>query len=129
PMIDVTFLLIIFFLIVTELSDAAKEKLELPRAERAVPDQHEHGRLVINITKDGDFFIQRTKHNKQEIMRQLELEKAMSWDREQQLPTRAILVRVDEKTPWYHVYELMKLCMEKKLWKIAFATKDLTRTM
>jgi biopolymer transport protein ExbD len=123
-MIDVTFLLIIFFLCVTELADASKEKLELPRAVKSIEDMHEPGRLVINILEDGDVYIQRNKMNDKELFQQLEQEKMLSWDTQQKLPTRAILFRVDEKTPYEDVKRVMTMCIAQKLWKIAFATKS-----
>jgi biopolymer transport protein ExbD len=122
-MIDVVFLLIIFFLCVTELSDASKEKLTLPRAVRAEEDQHEPGRMVINITKAGDVMVQRQKLNDQELYESLKKEKELSWDPNENLPTRAILVRVDRATAFEHVKRVMALCMQHKLWKLAFATK------
>jgi biopolymer transport protein ExbD len=123
PMIDVTFLLIVFFLCVTELADMAKEKLTLPRAERSVEDAHEPGRLIININQEGEVYINKNRMDPSQLRRQLKLEKQRSWNEEEGLPSRAILVRVDKNTRFVHVYSTMKMCMEEKLWKLAFAVK------
>jgi biopolymer transport protein ExbD len=123
PMIDVTFLLIVFFLCVTEMSDASKEKLDLPLAEKAVEDMHEPGRLIINVTEKGDIYINHVKYDTQSLQEQLETERKLSWSTEEQAPTRAILIRVDEKTKFVDVYKVMYQCMQKQLWKIAFAAK------
>lgn len=114
-MIDVVFLLIIFFLCVTELADASKEKLELPRAERVTEDEHEQGRLVINVNKDGEVYIQRHQHTDAELGQQLDLEKRLSWSTTDNLPTRAILIRVDAETKFLHVFKVMAMCMERRL--------------
>jgi biopolymer transport protein ExbD len=124
-MIDVVFLLIIFFLCVTELSDASREDLELPRARRAAEDEHEHGRLIININKDGEVWVGGKELKPQQLNRQLKMEYRQSFDPEEELPTRAILVRVDAETPWIHVKGVMLQCIQHRLWKLAFATKNL----
>ncbi|MHC4870472.1 MAG: ExbD/TolR family protein [Planctomycetota bacterium] len=122
-MIDVVFLLIIFFLCVTELADASKEKLTLPQARKASEDTHEPGRLVINVTKEGDVFIQRKKLDDKQLYLKLQEEKRASWDAAKKIPTRAILIRVDRKTQFKDVQTVMALCTAHKLWKIAFATE------
>jgi len=51
PMIDIVFLLIIFFITVSQVSEARNEKLDLP-AELAAEKQ-EPVQVVVNITRDG----------------------------------------------------------------------------
>ncbi len=123
-MIDVVFLLIIFFLCVTELSDASKEKITLPQVRKASEDVFEPGRLTINIVENGDVFIQHIKFSDQALRAKLKDEKDISWDPNEKLPTRAILIRVDEKTLFKDVKTVMYLCTEQQLWKIAFAVDN-----
>jgi biopolymer transport protein ExbD len=55
PMIDVTFLLLIFFMTVTQVSEINKERLELPKqkgAEDQVPAE-----LIINVAENGDVIV------------------------------------------------------------------------
>ncbi|MAG31571.1 MAG: hypothetical protein CL908_11855 [Deltaproteobacteria bacterium] len=50
PMIDVVFNLIIFFMVITDLTQKDLEYLILPKAEKAVPDEGEDTeRIIINI--------------------------------------------------------------------------------
>lgn len=54
PMIDCVFLLLIFFMIITEITQADIEQLELPQAKAAKPDDKPPPeRLVINIIKQN----------------------------------------------------------------------------
>ena len=54
PMIDCVFLLMIFFVLVIDLSQKDLEDLILPKAEEAVPDENPpENRPVINIAQDG----------------------------------------------------------------------------
>jgi biopolymer transport protein ExbD len=126
PMIDVTFLLIIFFMCVTELSDASKSKLELPFAERAELDEHIPGRLVVNILKDGEVEILKQQVTPDQLDRILKDEAAASRPPGVEYPTRAILFRVDQRTEYKHVQKVMLQAMKYSLWRVAFATKDPT---
>ncbi len=124
PMIDVTFLLIIFFMCVTELSDASKAKMALPVAEQGEPDEHIPGRLVVNIVKDGKVMVLGEEMNDSEINRVLKNEAALSMPSGEGFPSRAVLIRADQETKFGHVQKVMAQCMAHKLWRIAFATKD-----
>lgn len=54
PMIDCTFLLIIFFMLVIKMSNDELEPVELPKAEQAEEDKAEdQDRLIINLAKAG----------------------------------------------------------------------------
>jgi biopolymer transport protein ExbD len=55
PMIDVTFLLLIFFMTVTQVSEINKERLELPK-QKGSEDQ-EPVELIVNITQEGDVIV------------------------------------------------------------------------
>ena len=53
PMIDVTFLLIVFFMLASEFSKVALARLELPGPLGARPVRpHEH-RVIVNVTQRG----------------------------------------------------------------------------
>ncbi len=51
PMIDIVFLLIIFFMTVSQVSEINKERLELPK-EKGTEEQ-EPTRITINVDQDG----------------------------------------------------------------------------
>lgn len=54
PMIDVTFQLIIFFMLVTEFTNAQIEKLQLPQAHNPQKTKMDDPTiLIINVLKDG----------------------------------------------------------------------------
>lgn len=54
PMIDCVFLLMIFFVLVIDLSQKDLEDMILPKAEKAIPDEDPpEKRPVINIAQDG----------------------------------------------------------------------------
>jgi biopolymer transport protein ExbD len=54
PMIDVVFQLIIFFMLVMDMSQAQLEPVTLPSASKAVKEKYEDTTLlVLNVMKDG----------------------------------------------------------------------------
>ncbi|MFH2001158.1 MAG: biopolymer transporter ExbD [Planctomycetota bacterium] len=60
PMIDVVFLLIIFFMIVTDLTQQELEDLVLPTADMAMKDENPpEKRIIINITRPGHYVVKR----------------------------------------------------------------------
>ena len=126
PMIDVTFLLIIFFLLITELADVSKAKMKLPRAGRAEPDDKAvPGRVVLNILRNGDVVVMGQKYDDATLDNLLTMEakisRAGSTDG---FPSRAILIRADARTEFENVQHVMAMCMYRQLWRIAFGTAD-----
>ena len=55
PMIDIVFLLIIFFMTVTQVSEVNKEQLDLPKLKGS--EDQRPTVLTVNITADGDILI------------------------------------------------------------------------
>ncbi|MBI1249481.1 hypothetical protein GC197_16775 [bacterium] len=55
PMIDIVFLLLIFFITVTQVSETNREKLELPKLQGA-KDQKKSS-LTVNIDKKGEIIV------------------------------------------------------------------------
>ena len=63
PMIDCVFLLMIFFVLVIDLSQQDLEDLILPKAVFMEPDDDTQGvRPIVNIPQSGDIFYHGTKY-------------------------------------------------------------------
>ena len=58
PMIDVTFQLLIFFMLVSDMSNAQVEPLTLPSITKADDYTADESRLVLNVRKDGSIRLQ-----------------------------------------------------------------------
>jgi biopolymer transport protein ExbD len=71
PMIDVVFNLIIFFMVITDMTQKDLEYLTLPRAEHATPDEDaDPERIIINVI-DLDSKVNREKVERGELSRSL----------------------------------------------------------
>lgn len=135
PMIDVVFLLIIFFMIITDLSQQELEELELPLAIKAQEDKPDPNaqRPILNVLQDGSIVVRRdtlfdpAEGNVDRSRVQVYLQSMadrMERD-EDNLPKDPILIRADEFTPFREVQKIMQMCADKniRIWKLELAVK------
>lgn len=145
PMIDVVFLLIIFFMLITDMTQQDLEVLTLPKARTAQPDEPDPKdfRPVVNIRQGGDMIVKQETvfmspaDGQPEDLRGIRqtlanfaqlMEKEYDEELKTILPDEALLVRADRFTPFHYVQQVMTLCGEKgiQIWKVqlAAATMD-----
>lgn len=128
PMLDIVFNLIIFFMIVTDLTQKELEQLVLPKASEAVKDEGDEikKRMIINIDAKGVIKIRRNEFTLENLERPLyEFAEAhrIQEGPEKGLCDEPILVRADYGTPFEHVQSIMRMCADQqiKIWKIQIA--------
>lgn len=135
PMIDVVFLLIIFFMIITDLTQQDLEELKLPMVEHAVEDKPdpEKWRPIINIKHSGEIIIRREPYYHPEIddQRADPYSRLKEWlslaakkmEQKDDLPDEALLIRADMSTPFKHIQKVMEFCGLEgiQIWKIELA--------
>lgn len=130
-MIDVTFLLLIFFMCVTEMSDASKSKIKLPRVENGEEDKNPvPGRLLLNILAEDPNAQPPSKDGQVQVLRKDVSDKEASALIAQQVKlggldkngnsTKPVLIRADKRTSYRNVRKVMKMCVEHKMVKISF---------
>ena len=74
PLIDIVFLLLIFFLVATEFAKEDREmKVVLPSASEAKPLTSKPSALYVNILQDGTFIVDR------QILKPEQLEKVLEY--------------------------------------------------
>lgn len=147
PMIDVVFLLIIFFMLISDMTQQDLEILTLPKAISAVPDEPdvEDFRPVINIRQDGAMVVMKevvfeasaessnddeTALNKTLLNIATRMEKnyfdpenPSAGSGKKDLPDDFLLLRADQYTPFHYLQRIMTLCGHDsvKIWKIQLA--------
>ncbi|MFM8572410.1 MAG: ExbD/TolR family protein [Pirellula sp.] len=106
PMIDVTFLLIIFFLVSSHL---AKQEnflpLELPLASSGVSDFSERTTLTVQIPPDGTYLV----NNSQVSLDQIQNLILSKMAENSKNPIR-IRIRTDKSAAYAPIAKLLKLC-------------------
>jgi len=151
PMIDCVFLLMIFFVLIIDLSQQSLEDLVLPRAVYRVPDdQPAKNRPVINVLQNGSVVYRQrvvydpAVHGKdyrpiKELLlgirkeglasKAFGLENKMVGGRLVPLMDVPILIRADKWTEWHYVGEIMKQCSQADIafWKVELALSEVDK--
>ena len=105
PLIDVVFLLLIFFLVATRFSEEERElDVVLPEASEAQPLIAEPKQVFVNIDRDGKYFMGGQQLN----VAQLEGALKQAWTNN---PSRVeVVIRGDRQSHWQHIATAMNLC-------------------
>lgn len=104
PIIDMVFLLLIFFLVATTFHQAEREiEVALPAARAAGPISGALRELVINVTQDGRTIVGG------EAMTEAALEQLVR-QRVAANPAQKVSVRGDRRTPYANVVNVLDIC-------------------
>ena len=116
PMIDMTFLLLIFFMVTTKISkEQVNVEIKLPTASNAsIPDDLSN-RDIISIDKDGTYYIGQTPADKKQLTAHLK-------ERFKVTPPLRLYVRADKNTPGKQIKELMRIASEAGAVNVIFGT-------
>ena len=117
PMIDVVFLLIIFFLVSSHLAkQEAQMPLPLPTAEsgQEILDQQQPT-VVVNIQADGSLLLGGRRIPPEQLTERLLVE------REDQGDSLELRIRCDRQAPYANVKPVMLAATEAGIWSIAFS--------
>ena len=119
-MIDIVFLLIIFFMCVTEMSKLEVEAVTLPEAIKARDDTDPpKDRIIVNVMKDGTYRMKGTTYSKAKLQEFL-ITHATRMTGPDKLSTLSVKIRSDADTPYKHVQQVLVSCMKAKIWKLSF---------
>ena len=118
PLIDVVFLLLIFFLVSSRFSEEERElDLNLPSVSEALPATLEPTELVINIDAEGRFSIDgafRQAEEVEQILRRSQANNPL---------TQSVVIRGDRQSNWESVATAMNICKKVGIFEYT-ATMD-----
>jgi biopolymer transport protein ExbD len=117
PLIDVVFLLLIFFMVSTTFKDDARLRLQLPEADGEPVASEELQKLEVVIDAGGNFYVddQRVVDTRPKTLRQA-MVGAVGERRD--LP---VLIKADAKTPHQAVMTALDAASQLGLTRVAFA--------
>jgi biopolymer transport protein ExbD len=124
-MVDIVFLLIFFFMVVTDLQNMEIEEINLPFAVMASPPpDREPKRIVLNLNHNGRIrtmgFDLKTSD---ELFAQLKRAAEQGpHDSKTGLPDLVVKIRADRAVEYEKVQDVMVQCMRSGLWRISFGT-------
>ena len=106
PMIDMTFLLLIVFMVTTKISkEQIKEEIKLPVASNPIIPPEVSNRDVISIDGQGRYFIGQTPADKKALADHLK-------ERFENYPPLRLYIRADKNTPGKKIKEVMKMAAD-----------------
>jgi biopolymer transport protein ExbD len=125
PLIDIVFLLLIFFMVSTTFSKESQLRIRLPDASPDAEIEQQSSRLVVAITKSGDYSIrgpnESTGHHLLSRERSV-LAEAMA-KVAQGSDDLVVVIRADRKTPHEAVVRAMDVARQLGLVRITFSTQ------
>ena len=125
PLIDIVFLLLIFFMVSTTFSKESQLRIRLPDASPDSEVEQRPSRLVVAITKSGDYSIRGPNESighhllsrERSVLAQAMAKGAQGTDE------LVVVIRADRKTPHEAVVRVMDVARKLGLVRITFATQ------
>ncbi len=114
-MIDMVFLLLIFFIVASVVVDMDKPLVELPSAPAAKVSEDPTGRVQVSIDRTEQMYLGPKPTTLDELKIHLAAELKMD-------PDVRIFLRVDREVPYRKTQRLMKACASVGVLDLIFAT-------
>ena len=103
PVIDVVFLLLIFFLVATRFDQEERElTVQLPVVVQAQPLSMT-SEVIVNINRTGEFTVSQQTYTEAQLLTILQ-------EARRNNPHQSVLIRADGKTAWEYGVRVMGLC-------------------
>jgi biopolymer transport protein ExbD len=126
PMIDMTFQLIAFLMVMVNFTEAdLDERIKLPSSVLAKPPEAPlENPITIHLTKEGGAIFSGERVSLERLRRYLAREReVLSLNRK--TPDQAtIIIRGDARAPTGRVQELIQLCQEERFERFALRVKE-----
>ena len=110
PLIDVVFLLLVFFLVATTLSEEERQlSVQLPAASEAQPLTAKPRELVVNVDAAGQYYVSGEPLTLKRLEEVLGVASAST-------PGRAsVIIRADRRCQWEFVVAVMNACNKARI--------------
>ncbi|QGJ72200.1 Biopolymer transport protein ExbD [Planctomycetales bacterium 10988] len=117
PMIDVVFLLIIFFMVGTKFAEMERSiGLQIPEVSDQGVLKDPPPALVVNVYSDGELTLDRKSVSLQELGTELQATR-------QEHPATSVVVRGDGKTSYQRIAEVMNVCRQAGIKDLGMAVR------
>lgn len=107
PLIDVVFLLLIFFLVASRLSEEDRElDIPLPSASNAMPMTSEPQEMIVNIDESGAIYVN------SEFLQETQFENMLRQAVANNPLGQSVIIRADKRVPVQKPINVMDICLE-----------------
>ena len=115
PMIDIVFLLIIFFMVGTKFSEMEQQfDIETPTAEPLAPMSRAPDPLVVHVSRSGQIRLGDTEYTLSELHTRLE-QARRTFDRQ------TVLIRGDGQSVYQAIIDVMSVCHRAGIHRFSLA--------
>ncbi|MCH8474509.1 MAG: biopolymer transporter ExbD [Opitutales bacterium] len=116
PMIDMVFLLLVFFMTVGTLAQADRTvELDLPESEESRVPEDLSGRGIISVREDGAIFLGGNEVTLAEMQARIGSEIRRN-------PELRVQVRADAGTPFREIRRILNACAEEGAFDVIYST-------
>ena len=117
PMIDIVFLLLIFFIVTWKYNQSERElNVSVPTAEEGTELNRSKGEIIINVLKDGIIKVEGIEVDLVQLQQRL---KAIA----EQFENQPVRIRGDGEVAYQRIVEVIDTCQKSGIWNISFATQ------
>ena len=115
PMIDIVFLLIIFFMVGTQFAQMERQyDIKLPTVSTAPPLTSLPDEIVINVRSNGEIVVSK------QVLTANQLKQTLR-EAKQNYADQAVVIRGEGQGQYQHVINVMAICHEAKINSISLA--------
>lgn len=116
PMVDIVFLLLIFFLTTWNFARMETElDIVVPTAREGKESRRAVGEVILNVRADGTIILNRRTLSREELAEALSRIAAM-------YPDQAVVLRGDVNVAYSEIVAVLDICRKSGIWNVAFAT-------
>jgi len=116
PMIDVVFLLLIFFIVTWQFARFERDMdISVPAAEEAEDVDRQAGEIIVNVREDGSIVLNGRVVSEDELLTKL---RAIS----EAYPDQAVILRGSSEAPFQEIIDVLDRIKQAGIWNVAFAT-------
>ncbi len=116
PMIDVVFLLLIFFIVTWNFARWETEiDVTVPTAKEGAETRRSIGEIIINVRADGGILVNRQELTTDQLYGKLQRIAEL-------YPDQAIILRGDREASYDAIVQVLDICRKAEIWNVAFAT-------
>lgn len=117
PMIDIVFLLLIFFIVTWQYTRSETElSVSVPTAEEGAQKNRVRGEIIINVLSDGSLKVEGSVVNLAQLREKLSLVA-------KQFKNQPVRIRGDGGVSYQRIVEVIDTCQKSGIWNISFATQ------
>lgn len=116
PMIDVVFLLLIFFIVTWQFARFERDMdISVPAAEEAQDTDRQAGEIIVNVKEDGAIILNGRIVTEEELLSKLQ---AIS----DAYPDQAVILRGSSDANFQAIINVLDQIKKAGIWNVAFAT-------